>query len=144
MKRLLVFLVLVLMLSGCSYTPDPVPSPQTTWNPPASLEIDLSEDAQSALSALGLCRDFVEDMNKRYPAYAPVLPATDAAYYDTRLRDPDADVDALSAELAQTIVALRQQVYLHMEETTKRHMPVPDGLEQFVREYEEQFHEIGW
>jgi len=143
MKRAVLFLLLVL-LTGCASAPAPTDAPRVTWTPPAPLSIDLSEEAQSALSALDLCREFVRDMNSLYPDYAPVLPDEDIEYYEKRLRDRNADAAALSSDLAGTILSLRQQVYLNMEETAKRHMPLPEGLEQFVREYEARFHEIGW
>lgn len=135
---------LIIPLSGCTSDPVTDAEPRVTWTPPKPLPIDLSEEAQSALRALDLCREFVQEMNNRYPAYAPVLSEQDCAYYETRLFRSDADTAVLSSELAGTILSLRQQVYLHMEETTKRHIPLPDGLEQFVREYEARFQEIGW
>lgn len=149
MKRLLTIAILLVMLAGCSTRPaaDPSPTPQATdasWTPPKNLLIDLSEEAQSALGALNLCRTFVQEMDSRYPDYAPVLSDTDIAYYEKRLSDPDTDIASLASELAATIVQLRQQVYLRMEETTKVFKPLPDGLEQFVRDFETRFQEIGW
>ena len=147
MKRLLFLLILALTLSGC--VPSPSPSPvseerSATWTPPENLPTDLSEDALSAMNALSLCKTFAEDMSALYPEYAPILSDADVAYYEKRFADPSTALSDLSAELSLTIVALRQQVYLSMEETTKLHKPLPDGLEQFVRDFEASLHEIGW
>lgn len=149
MKRLLPIVFLLVLLAGCTSHPDAAPTnaPQATnmaWTPPESLVIDLGEEAQSVLYALDLCRAFALEMSLRFPDYAPVLSDADIAYYEKHLREPDVDIDALSSELAATIVQLRHQVYLRMEETTKVFKPLPDGLEQFVRDFEARFQEIGW
>ena len=149
MKTTSLFLIfLILTLSGCSAPALPAspPAPDKTvlrWTPPDSRP-PFREEAQSSLDALALCQSFVQEMSKRYPQYAPILSDADITYYEKHLSDPHSDLSALSAELAGTIVSLRQQVYLCMEETLKLDKSLPDGLEQFVRDFEARFHEIGW
>lgn len=143
MKRLILSLVLSLLLYGCSSTPTNEPLPEATaskWTPP----VFLSDEVRAISEALSLCKSFAEEMNRVYPDYAPVLSDQDTAYFQNHCSDSDADLNALSSELTLTIVSLRQQVYLRMEETLKLNQPLPDGLEQFVRNFETALHEIGW
>ncbi len=143
MKRLFFVLCLSLLLCACSSAPAADPSIEAAdiqWTPP----LLLSDEANSILEALAFCKAFSEEMSRVYPDYAPALSEQDVSYFENRCADPDTDLNDLSAELALTIIAFRQQIYLRMEETTKLHKPLPDGLERFVRNFEEDLHEIGW
>ncbi len=142
------FMLLCLILSGCSSSGEPVSthepaSSSVRWIAPTAVPA-LSEKAQSLQNALTLCQEFTQDMTVRYPAYAPMLPDADISYYEQRISSPNSDFDSLSAEMVKTISDLRQQTYLAIENTRKMDNPLPTGLENFVRDYEDKFHEIGW
>lgn len=143
MKRLIPSLILLLLLCACSSDPPPESIRSTAasqWHPP----LILSDEARSISDALARCAAFADEMNQLYPGYAPMLSEQDIAYFESRCADPESDLSALSAELAQTIVSFRQQIYLHMESTTKLGKSLPDGLEQYVRNFEAELRENGW
>lgn len=139
----LVFLTLVL-LSGCTAPASPAPTAQPVWSPPAAPSEPPLQEAESLADALALCKTFAENAAQRYPDYAPTLSEEDVEYYERRLRDASTDWESLTAEMTQTILSLRQQIYRKMEASRKSLIPLPDGLEAFVRDYEAAFFEIGW
>lgn len=147
-RLILTLLPVILMLAGCSSPsvspPSSDPTPSVCWSPPAAPTAEPLPEAAPLIEALRLCQAFTEDMAARYPAYAPSLSAADVSYYECQFASPDADWSGLTAEMARTIVNLRQQTYRKMEDTLKLRMPLPDGLEDFVRDYESRFREIGW
>lgn len=144
MKRLCVLLLACLLLSGCAcQTAAPVPavSAEPPWTPPAAPPAGLSEEALSIQSALDLCRSFSEDVSAACPQLNIALSADDLAYYERRLSEAD---DQLRAELAQSIVSLRQQAYREIETFRKTGNPLPDGLEEALAGFEAALMNAGW
>ncbi len=144
MKRLCVLLLICLLLSGCvrqTAAPAPVASTEAPWTPPVAPAAGLSEEALSIQGALDLCRSFSENLNTVCPQLEISLSADDLAYYERHL--PDAD-DELCAELAQSIVNLRQQAYREIETYRKTGNPLPDGLEEALADFEAALMNAGW